>query len=329
MRDMRDRAWAWTVGAIIAGLFIGCGGSIRETQFEKGLRRHKENRLPAAARSYRRAIQEDPEDWRAHYNLGTVYHEIGNLRKARAAYLRALSIYDDPRARINLAAILEAEGKNEAALEELNKAVEADDDSAYPICYRGFFHERRGDLERAMEDYRSGIENEPDDAYCHFRLGALLAKMGQPDEALESLGEAVDLDPGLAIAWKAFGTLSIERGSINSAIRAFERLSTLEPDEVGHPVMLGDLYLQKGQAQRAADALWRARVISTEDERIARLLLVAYSELLSGEVETVAESGSAGEALQELRKRLQAISDRMAAATPPGSDRGEEAAPPR
>ena len=312
-----------------------CGGTIPETAFRRGTRLQKEGRLPAAARAYREAIEDDEEDARAHYNLGTVYHEIGKPEKARTSYKKALSLQENPRFRINLAAILEEEGKLPQALAELDRAVEADEESAFPLCYRGFFHERRGDLEKAMADYRAALENEPEDAYAHLRIGKLQARMGRIDEAQGSLEEAVRLDASSVLAWKTLGEIAMTAGETAATIRSYERLATLQPDEAGHRIALGEIYLRRGQPRLAARSLWKARMLDGSDHRIGPLLLTAYRMLLSVEVDDTIEAGSDVPLLLDLGDSLRAIANRIDASgeapAVPEDETGtdEKASPPK
>ena len=301
-------------GLLLLCAALGCGGSIRESHFNRGVGRQKDHLLAAAARSYRRAIEEDPKSALAHYNLGTVYHELGKLKKARTSYEKALTLRTDPRAHINLAAIFEQEGRHPQALAQLELAAKADDESAYTVCYRGFFHERRGDLEKAEADYRAGMEREPEDPFCYLRMGKLLWKKGQTEEAFDSLHEAVRLDPGFAVAWKTLGELSRESQRTAGAIRAYERVATLEPDEAEHRVVLGSLYLQRGDPRRAAEALWKAHTLAPRDERLHGLLLEVYVDLLSAGTDAAIEKGGAEESLDALREKLNEIQERIISA---------------
>lgn len=290
-------------GLLALTFTAGCGGSVRDSHYNRGVRLQRDDRPLAAARAYRRAIEKDPLAGNAHYNLGTVYHGLGNLAKARQAYERALALRADPRAHINLADIEEQEGDLPKARDHLDRAVLADDDSAFPICHRGFFHERRGDLAKAEADYRTGIEREPEDGYCHLRLGKLLWKTGRTRDALGSLEEAVKIDPSFAAAWKALGDLSREMGRQTVAIRAFERLATLEPDGVEHRVALGEVYLELDNPGLAAISLWKARGIGPSDDRIRPLLLRAYKALIARE-----EKEAAGEKeVQQGSSRKEAV----------------------
>ena len=305
-----------TLGAVVlaaaaAGLGTGCRSTPGDSYYNRGVRLQGEGRLPAAVRAYREAIDDDPEDARAHYNLGTVYQEIGDARKAKAAYEAALRLRDDPRAHVNLAAILEQEGQTDEALRHLDTAVGLAEESAFPWGFRGAFHERRGDAARARADFLAGIEAEPEDASCHLRLGQLLRREGKHDEARRSIDEAAGLDPRSRPAWRALGELAREMGDTPGAIRAYERLATLSPDRVATFVILGELYLERGQPARASLALERAVLLAPPALEVRRLRLRAYLDQLSAELEAAREEGLPAADLERIDARLADLRRRL------------------
>ena len=301
--------------AVLGAACLGaaCSSTKERSHYNRGVRLQGEGRLPAAARAYREALADDPEHARAHYNLGTVLQEIGELDRAKASYEATLRLRDDPRAHVNLAAILEKGGDAPGALRHLDTAVDLAGESAFPWCYRGAFFGRQGDAARARADFLAGIEAEPDDALCHLRLGQLLRKEQRGEEARRSLEKATRLDSGSRPAWRALGELAREIDDTPAAIRAYERLATLSPDEVETFVILGELYLEGGQPTRASLALERAVLLEPPDHEVRRLRLRAYVDQLSAELDAAVGDGLPAEEIRRIDARLGEIRRRLEA----------------
>ena len=81
---------------------------------------HEDGAPAAAEKHYRRALEIDPENETAAFNLGVALDDLGRLREAITAYRRALDL--DPNntdAHYNLAGIYERRGEKAAALRHL------------------------------------------------------------------------------------------------------------------------------------------------------------------------------------------------------------------
>ncbi len=64
---------------------------------------------------------------------------------------------------------------------------------------------RLGDGDAAIEDINRAIECEPENPKFHYHKGAILLKNEILDQALESLSTAIDIDPAYAAAYMLRG----------------------------------------------------------------------------------------------------------------------------
>jgi tetratricopeptide (TPR) repeat protein len=124
---------------------------------------YKAHRLPEAIKAYRLATQEDPSLFEAHYNLGLVATEAGNLTLALTSYKNALAIRPTSLdARYNFALVL--------------KQANFPADAAH-------------EMEKVLATY-------PNEARAHLALGNLYAQQfGQPAKAREHYLKVLELDP--------------------------------------------------------------------------------------------------------------------------------------
>ena len=134
-----------------------------ERSFAQGVRAQQAHRLPEAILAYRRATQQDPSLFEAHYNLGLAATEARNLSLARAAYENALAIR--PRsldARYNLALVLKEANLLPDAVRELEKVL-----ATYPnetrahLALGNLYAQQLGQPAKARQHYVKVLEVEP------------------------------------------------------------------------------------------------------------------------------------------------------------------------
>ena len=105
-----------------------------------------------ARQAYMQAIAADTGFADAHLNLGRLEHEAGDLGKAEAHYQRAVQCNpEDATAHFNLAVLLEDRGRPEETLQAYHQAILRDPDGAGDAHYNlGLLLEARGRREDAM-----------------------------------------------------------------------------------------------------------------------------------------------------------------------------------
>jgi len=107
-----------------------------------------------AVDGYQRAVALDPDHVQAHVNLGRLFHERGDLVRARTHYEAALARDpEDPTATFNL----------------------------------GVLYQDLGDASAALMAYERAIVLDPGNADAHFNLVAFYEKLGNKAEALKHM----------------------------------------------------------------------------------------------------------------------------------------------
>ncbi|MEI9975450.1 MAG: tetratricopeptide repeat protein [Ignavibacteriota bacterium] len=91
-----------------------------------------------AVPAWRKAVQLNPDDARAHNNLGAALTETGKPEEALAEYRRSLELNDQSsQAHNNLGSALAQQGKLDDALAQFEKAVELNPDNGRAQCNLG------------------------------------------------------------------------------------------------------------------------------------------------------------------------------------------------
>lgn len=210
------RPFARLLSGCLLLLLAGCR-SVEEPEFVMGARAYEAGNISEAIEHYRAAIDRDFGNYRAHFNLGSIYHELWEKRRTddpdaagRFAEL-ALASYDEvlrrrpssPRTLSNKALLLDGLGRGEEAMAMLQAAMatghDSEDGAAIPFYTAGRMRDRTGDPAGAEAFYREGLERDPVHDLSLYALSALL--LSAPAESLteERLSDMLKrLDTGLA-----------------------------------------------------------------------------------------------------------------------------------
>jgi tetratricopeptide (TPR) repeat protein len=197
-------------------------------------------RTAEAEAALRRALEADPRLASAHGASGALALERGDLAGAEAALREAVRLDPGaPTARYNLARVRAAQGKT-AEAEALYRAELADN----PSHGRAHFNlarllKERGDFAGYLAELRRGVTEAPRSGPCHFLLAHEEMKAGRLDEARRLAQRGLEVDPA----------------------------SDMAP--LGYYV-LADVYNRQGHAAKAAEALANARRLDAALGRPAR-----------------------------------------------------------
>jgi tetratricopeptide (TPR) repeat protein len=149
----------------------------------------------------RHNIENDPEDFESHYNLGAVLQSQGRVDEAVKQYEMALKIRPkDATANNAMGGALLAEGKQNQAVVFLRMATQASPayfDAHYNL---GNALASAGDFAGAEEEFGAAVRLRPEDANAHANFGSALAELGKLADAKAEYERALKIDPNLALA---------------------------------------------------------------------------------------------------------------------------------
>jgi predicted Zn-dependent protease with MMP-like domain/cytochrome c-type biogenesis protein CcmH/NrfG len=194
----------------------------------------EEGNLDDALEDAESLLARAPESAEAHWLVGTVRAQRGEVEGALASLERALAI--DPRlttARLEKARVLYDEARFEDVIEALRdeRSVEALYLAAAALYELGE-HEEAGEL----CDEALNIEELPELRH----LEALLRlQRAEPEEALAAARRSIELDPELAEGHHALGLAYTQLGRIEESDAVFARAAELDPESYFRPFRLG------------------------------------------------------------------------------------------
>jgi TolB-like protein/tetratricopeptide (TPR) repeat protein len=157
--------------------------------------------MPRAKRAAEAALELDDSLADAHAALGYVhllYDWDGPA--AERELLRALDLNSSlATARLNYAAYLTSQGRNDDAVREIRQAVNLDPLSVGTYSFGTLYLLFARRYDEAIELARKGLEFEPRSAFTMAFQGAAYAEQGRYAEAVARMAEAVELDNSLTL----------------------------------------------------------------------------------------------------------------------------------
>jgi type IV pilus biogenesis/stability protein PilW len=204
-----DGAWVQTLAGLVAvALLAGCV-SAEELQrkeresdgyYKQGLS-HMEANQQQAFVSFQKAIQLNPDNYDAHYALGSIYFQRKEYAEAEREFKRCLSLQPENGEALNFYGRTLIEMKRlPEAVEVLRKTVAlplyATPDRAYLNLYYAL--SLQGDTAGAIRALQEALKIDPPNiwrALVYLELGRMYMRQGDNGKAREALGQAKSMDP--------------------------------------------------------------------------------------------------------------------------------------
>ncbi len=230
---------------VVAGLRRGlaAGADRAEARVALGRALLAMDSLSAAERALTEAAAVYPGDAWAQYWLGVTRNRRGGAQAALGPLRRAVEI--QPlliEARLALADALGATGQADAALAQLEAAVEADS-VHHPEAWNnlGFLHLQAGRTAEAEAPLAAAVRLDPLSAEARVNLGSVYLLTERTDRAVAQFEAAAEAQPAYAPAYGNLGVAYLQQGRPADARRMFERLLALNPGDARARAYLAQL----------------------------------------------------------------------------------------
>jgi tetratricopeptide (TPR) repeat protein len=202
-----------------------------------------ENDPVEAEKSFRRALELNPQAARARAGLAEIMLSDGKYAEAVAEAKGAIEAGDDRAAAYALLGEAQTlSGKYDDALGSLNEALKRDPKNAIALRRRAEVYTALNNLKEAIEDLRASAEIEPD-IPNRLRLAGALAAAKRYDEAVQLYQRILQDDPSSNEARTALAAVMIESGKGAEAVAQLESLIKAEPNRADLRAQLAELYL--------------------------------------------------------------------------------------
>ena len=221
----------------------------------EGMKALDEGKYDAAAQAFRKAIEADPKDYFAHFNLAMAFTLLQRDPEAVAEYRKTLELkpglYE---AELNAGIVLLRQKNPAEALPLLEEAAGHKPQEFRPRYYLAEAQLQTGDFGKAEESYKLAIALDAKSAGAQLGMAQVLVQQGRISEADAYFRQAAQLEPKYREYLLELGAL-YEKASENSQAIAIYREF---PDNPAAQARLGELLLESKQFEDAVPRLEEA-----------------------------------------------------------------------
>jgi tetratricopeptide (TPR) repeat protein len=252
----------WLPAAALLFLFLQ-----KQDFSAEGLKALEDQKYDLAAQLLEKAVQAQPDDYGAQFNLALAYSLGGKDEQAVAGYRKVLALkpglYE---AELNLGMILLRLKKPAEAVPPLEAAADARPKEVRPRRYLADALFDTGDFARAAASYEVALGLDPKSAPAELGLARSYVRTNRLKDAEAHFRAAAELDPSMKDADLELGPLYEKNGQSAEAMAVYRQF----PDSVAARERLGQLLVEAGKPADAIPHLeWAVQKSPTPANRLA------------------------------------------------------------
>jgi Flp pilus assembly protein TadD len=238
--------------------------------------------FPAAQALLEKAVTQNPNDYRAWFDLGFVCNARKNLEGARAAYRNSITAKPDVfESNLNLGIILAKQGDKQEAAKYLKAATQlsptANVNEGRARAWQSLgLVEESSDPQQALAAYAQAARLNPKDPEPHLSAGALLEGQDKLDEAAKEYRAAAALDAKAADPMVGLANVYAKQKNYPEAETQLRKLLELDPNNANARTQLGRVLALEGKQDEAVTALSSGKPDSHGDPHAALELGTIY-----------------------------------------------------
>jgi tetratricopeptide (TPR) repeat protein len=215
--------------------------------FDAAVQLSDKRQYDAAIPAWQKAVSLDPEDPRAHNNLGIALAGSGKVTDAVAEYKKSLAL----------------NGNSSQTENNLGSALA-----------------QQGQLDEAQQHFENALRINPDNASAEVNLGnALSAAGGHADEAIALLKNGVEKQPNSPDGQNGLGVALAHAGNLEEATAHLQKAVDLAPQDAGYRYNLGRVLAARSMFAEALPQFSEAaRITNLQDPTILQMLAAMQSE---------------------------------------------------
>jgi len=245
----------------------------------EGMKALDEAKYEAAVQAFQKAIQADPRDYTAHFNLALAYGFLHKDDEGIAEYRKTLELkpglYE---AQLNAGILLMRRRDPLAALPLFEGAVAQKPTEFRPQYYLAEAQLQTGALDQAEKSYHQALEMDPKSANAELGLAHALARQGKLPDADPHFRRSGELDPKYRDYLLELASLYEQAKQPGQAISIYREF----PDNAAAQEHLGQLMLENKQY---ADAVPRLEAAFAKDPTTANRAALAAAYVFAGQVD--------------------------------------------
>ncbi len=216
-----------------------------EEHFELARKAAEKGNLDEAVRQYKRVLELDQKNAKAHLNLGIVYGRQWNLIIEPPKDILDRIAYDLQQ--------LPKKSMWKKEVSEYKKALRIDPNFAEAHFNLGVAYQEKGNLKKAIAEYQKTVQIYPNYLEAHNNLGILYFRKGMLDQALAEYQKTIEIKPDYAKGYYNIGSVYREEKKTDEAITAFQKALEVYPNFAEAHYSLAALYYEKQEFKLAVE----------------------------------------------------------------------------
>ncbi|MBW8041611.1 MAG: tetratricopeptide repeat protein [Planctomycetes bacterium] len=230
--------------------------------------------LEEVAALYRRAIQEDSEDWYFHYKYGKLLAEdIKDYQAAAEQYRLVQDYFPHSYTGYNaLGSVLRGLGDLDGAIDQHLKTIQINPTSAEAHRHLGWAYKQQGKVDKAVKHYSQSLRILPTDANVRFSLGLIYQSQKRLDKAIEQYRQALQIKPDHAKAYNNLAIALYQQGKFNEAVQTYRKGLLLVPNSLDLHYNLAVLLKKQGRRDEAIEEFRAALRIDPNSAKTRKAL---------------------------------------------------------
>jgi Tfp pilus assembly protein PilF len=288
-----------------------------------GLKALEANQFEAAAAAFSKAVEQDPTDYGAHFNLALTYSLSKQDEKAIPEYRKTLELKPGLyQAQLNLGILLLRGQKPLEAIEQLAPAAEQKPKELQPVFNLAAAYMAAKLFAQAEKAYQAALEIKPDNPSAELGLGRAQMALNRLEDAVAHLRKAGELDPKYRDAMLEVAEAYEEAKQTEQAVAIYQQF----PGNAAAQARLGEMLLQSKKYADAIPRLEKAVADApTPANRTALAMAYRMNQEPQKQIEQLAKAAASapkdydlrmilGRALRDQRKLVPASEQFLAAA---------------
>ncbi|MFN8674123.1 MAG: tetratricopeptide repeat protein [Candidatus Sericytochromatia bacterium] len=245
------------------------------------LRVGKENIDKVVEYKLKSALEENPNSFDIHYDLGITYLNKNDLQNAIFEFKKCLSLNPQSHlAYFNLGVTYEKDKHYDLAIAQYKKSTVAKFGFNEGYFALGSLYLKMKEPFLAVKQLKSLQKADPNHYDCCINLGVAYEDLNELDNALLEYEKAIKIDETKVDAYINKGVCLVAKGNVDEAIETFEKVGELVSDNAKVQYNLAVLYQQKGDTSLAmAHYKLAIKLDQTNSQAYNNLGLIHFSKM--------------------------------------------------
>jgi tetratricopeptide (TPR) repeat protein len=249
-----------------------------DIQVDYGLSHLRMGNIPDALSRFFLALDIEPENYKAHYNIGLLYLSQQDTAEAMDYLQKSIQLNDTlTLAMLEIARIYMDWGQYDNAIDIYHRIIGVDGHSIEALFRRGYAYSKLDKPKEAIRDW--DLVYQLDSSQIEAVRNAGLTRMAIEDYegAIKDFSAYIDRLPGYTIGYLNRGYAFLLKNEYDDAVRDFEKMVEIEPNDSSGYYYIGLTYAVRGKKKKACryfdDALNRGYDKENADEALKNLCM--------------------------------------------------------